>query len=287
MIRAAIYVPNFGEYADPAVFLRLARATEASGWDGLFVWDHVLVAPDWGVPIADAWTLLAGAATVTERIRLGPLVTPLPRRRPWVVARQAVTLDWLSGGRLILGAGLGAPADAEFAAFGEDPDPGVRAEKLDEALAILVGLWSGDEFSWSGRHFRLAPMRFEPPPIQRPRIPLWIGGYWPHRAAFERAARWDGVFPASRHTDATGEPIPLDELAAAVGVIRGARPGSALDGYEVVVMGESPSDRGAAAAMVAPYVDAGATWWCETLSGRRGELEEMLARVAAGPPRAD
>jgi alkanesulfonate monooxygenase SsuD/methylene tetrahydromethanopterin reductase-like flavin-dependent oxidoreductase (luciferase family) len=281
-MRAGINVPNFGDYADPQVFVRLARATEEAGWDGLFVWDHVLVDPDWGLPIADPWVLLAAAAMVTDRIRIGPMVTPLPRRRPWVVARQATTLDHLSGGRLVLGAGLGAPPDAEFAAFGEDPDAAVRAAKLDESLGILAGLWSGEPFSWTGRHYRLEPMRFAPEPLQRPRIPIWLAGYWPHRTAFERAARWDGVFPASRHTDETGEPIPLDELVRVLEVIRGARGGS-LDSFDVAVMGESPSDS-SAAQLLRPYADLGTTWWLETLSGRRGDLDEMLARVAVGPP---
>ena len=283
-MRHAVNVPNFGEYADPHVFVRLARETEAASWDGLFVWDHLLVDPAWGVPIADAWVLLAAAATVTERIRLGPMVTPLPRRRPWVVARQAVTLDHLSRGRLTLGAGIGAPPDAEFGAFGEEMSAPVRAEKLEEALAILVGLWSGREFSWPGRHFQLGPMRFEPLPFQRPRIPIWLAGSWPKRRALRRAARWDGLFPTSRHTDETGEPMPLDELAAILEVLRDARPDGSLDGYDVVVMGESPADAASAAALIGPYAAAGATWWCETISGRRGSLDEMLARVAVGPP---
>ena len=282
-MRYAINVPNFGDYADPATFLRLARRAEAAGWDGLFVWDHVLVDPDWGVPIADPWALLAAAGAVTRRIRLGPMVTPLPRRRPWIVARQASTIDHLTGGRLTLGVGMGAPPDAEFAAFGEDSDPAVRARKLDEGLAILDGLWSGAPFAHAGTEFHLQRMRFEPVPLQRPRIPIWVGGYWPHREALVRAARWDGVVPASRVTDATGQTMPVKELAAVLDVIRRAR--GSLDNYAVMVMGRTPPELDAASSIVEPLRAVGATWWSELLSGWRGSLTEMEERVAAGPPR--
>jgi alkanesulfonate monooxygenase SsuD/methylene tetrahydromethanopterin reductase-like flavin-dependent oxidoreductase (luciferase family) len=283
-MRFALNVPNFGEYADPRTFVRLAREAEVAGWDALFVWDHLLVDPDWGVPIADPWVLLSAAAAVTERIRLGPMVTPLPRRRPWDVARQSVTLDRLSDGRLTLGVGLGAPPEADFEAFGEESDLRVRAEKLDEALAIIDGLWTDAPFEFVGARYRLARMRFSPGPVQRPRIPIWVAGYWPHRGPFRRAAAWDGVVPASRVTDETGAPIPVEELKAVLDVIRQARGSDGLEGYDVVVAGGTPSDRDAAAAIVAPYAAAGATWWSEGLNGWRGTLEEMEARLRAGPP---
>lgn len=283
-MRYAINVPNFGEYADPETFVGIARDAEAAGWDALFVWDHILIDPDWNVPIADPWILLAAAATVTERIRLGPMVTPLPRRRPWVVARQTVTLDHLSGGRLTMGVGLGAPPEAEFSAFGEEPDTAVRAAQLDEGLAVLTGLWSGEAFSFRGTHYRLEPMRFAPRPCQAPTIPVWVAGYWPHRAAFRRAARWQGVFPASRVTEETGAPMPLDELAAVLDVIRAARGPAGLDGFDVMVTGGTPSDTSEALEIVAPYRDAGVTWWSEGLNGWRGPLPEMMDRLRAGPP---
>lgn len=281
-MRYAINVPNFGDYADPHTFVRLAAEAEGAGWDGLFVWDHILVEPDWGVPTADPWILLAAAATVTHRIRLGPMVTPLPRRRPWVVARQAVTLDHLSDGRLIMGVGLGMPAEAEFGAFGEDPSTRVRAQKLDEGLAILEGLSSGELFSHAGTHYRLEPMRFLPPARQRPRIPVWVAGWWPHRRAFRRAALWDGVFPASTVTEETGEPIPLGELEAVLDVVRQAR--GDLRGFDVMVAGGTPADPGRAEEIIGPYREAGVTWWSEGLNGWRGPLEEMEERLRAGPP---
>jgi alkanesulfonate monooxygenase SsuD/methylene tetrahydromethanopterin reductase-like flavin-dependent oxidoreductase (luciferase family) len=284
-MRYAINVPNFGDYADPATFVRLAHEAETAGWDGFFVWDHILVERDWGVPLADPWILLSAAASVTSRIRLGPMVAPLPRRRPWVVARQAVTLDHLSEGRLVLGVGLGMPAEAEFAAFGEDPSPRVRADKLDEALAIVEGLGSGETFSHAGTHYQLEPMRFLPASRQRPRIPVWVAGWWPHRAAFQRAARWDGVFPASTVTEETGQPIPTDELNAILHTVRDARGERGLEGFDVMVGGGTPAEAALAEEVIGPYREAGVTWWSEGLNGWRGSLEEMEERLRAGPPR--
>ncbi len=286
-MRFAVDVPNFGEYADPQTFMRLAREAEAAGWDALFVWDHILIDPAWSVPIADPWILLAGAAAVTDRIRLGPMVTPLAQRRPRVVARQAVTLDRLSGGRLTLGVGLGAPANAEFVAFGEASDSRIRARSLDEGLAILSGLWSGTPFAHAGERYRLEQMTFQPPPIQRPRSPIWVAGYWPGRAPFLRAARWDGVFPASKVTEESGKPIPLEDLEGVLSVIREERRSDSLDGFDVAITGTTPAEASEARQIVEPYVGAGVTWWCEGLSGWRGSLAEMEERVRAGPPRID
>lgn len=286
-MRHAINVPNFGDYADPATFVALAGTAEEAGWDAVFVWDHILGATDWKVPIADPWVLLAAAAAVTSRIRLGPMVTPLPRRRPWVVARQAATLDHLSEGRLTLGVGLGHPPEAEFTAFGEDPDAVVRARRLDEGLAILEGLWSGEPFAHRGEAFRLEEMTFLPRPVQRPRPPIWVAGYWPHRAPMRRAARWDGVVPLSAALVESdpGAPIPLHELDAVVAVVRAERGQRGLEGFDVVVNGTLPDDPGEAADLHARYSDVGATWWSENVNGWRGSVPEMLDLVRRGPPR--
>ena len=174
-MRYGISIPNFGDWADPRTMVGLARDAEAAGWDGFFLWDHIRFTAT-PVPVQDPWVLLSAIAAHTERLILGPMVTPLPRRRPWVVARQAVSLDHLSNGRVLLGIGIGEPVDLEYAAFGEDPDRKVRAEKLDEALAIIAGLWSGEEFSFTGVHYRLEPMRFAPRPVQQPRIPIIVAG---------------------------------------------------------------------------------------------------------------
>ena len=161
-MRCGVWVPNFGDYADPAEIRGLARDAEASGWDGLFLWDHAH--REETVPTADPWVLLAAVACATRRLRLGTLVTPVPRRRPWKLAREVTTLDHLSGGRVVLGVGLGSPADAEFARLGEDPDARVRARKLDEGLEVLEGLFGARPFSYRGEHFRFQG------PSQGPRV---------------------------------------------------------------------------------------------------------------------
>lgn len=285
-MRFAINVPNFADYANPAAFVRLVREAEGAGWDAVFIWDHILVDASWRTPIADPWVLLAAAASATSRIRLGPMVTPLPRRHPWVVARQLVTLDHLSAGRAIFGAGLGHPPEAEFEAFGLEPSLRTRAEQLDEGLAVLDGLMSGRRFSFSGRHYQLQQMTFLPQPVQRPRPPIWLAGYWPRRPPFVRAARWDGVAPLSLALSETApdQPIPVEELQGVLAIIREERADRGMEGYDVVVGGSLPSDSLAARELVARYDEAGATWWSEGVNHWRGSVDEMLRLVAAGPP---
>ena len=195
-MRFAIHVPNFGDFQDLRATATLARDAEAAGWDGFFLWDHLQYGKRTSHPTVDPWVCLAAIATQTQRIRLGPLVTPIPRRRRWKLARETVSLDHLSGGRLILGVGLGFPPDAEFASFGEDPDARTRAQKLDEGLDVLTGLWSGKPFAYAGQQVRVQQTRFRPPSLQQPRIPIWVAGSWGKATApFRRAARWDGVCP--------------------------------------------------------------------------------------------
>jgi alkanesulfonate monooxygenase SsuD/methylene tetrahydromethanopterin reductase-like flavin-dependent oxidoreductase (luciferase family) len=282
-MRYGIYLPNFGDYGDPATLVDLARQTEAAGWDGFFLWDHLqLFDPAFAVPVVDPWVALSAIATVTEHIRLGPLVTPLARRRPWKLARETVSLDRLSGGRLILGVGLGEPAETEFAWFDEDADPAVRAAKLDEGLAVLAGLWSGRPFSFAGEHFQVRETVFLPTPVQTPRIPVWVAGYWPNRAPMRRAARWDGVFPADAASGGM-RPLSPDALRQVLAYIRDRR--GTVEPFDAVLMGETPGDdRPAARAIVAPYAEAGLTWWLEALHGYRGPLEATRERIAQGPP---
>src|SRR5262245_417705 len=193
-MRFGLIVQMTGSLGYPQPLARLAREAEAAGWDGFFIWDVFGGAVDARPPIADPWIALAGIATVTERVRLGPMVTPLPRRRPWKVAREATSLDQLSGGRLILGVGSGG-TPADFADLGEATDPKVLAAMLEEGLQIVTGLWSGDPFHFAGSYYQVRAAQFLPRPIQSPRIPIWVGGGWPRTAPFRRAARWDGVFP--------------------------------------------------------------------------------------------
>jgi hypothetical protein len=177
-------LPNVREYADPRLLVELAREAEAAGWDGAFVWDHIAREEDPSVPATDPWIAVAAIAARTQRIRLGIMVTPLARRRPWKVAREAVAVDVLCGGRFTLGVGLGGGAQAEFATFGESPDPKVRAELLDEGLAILDGLWSGEPFAFEGTHHTVSGAHFTPRSVQQPRLPIWVAGRWPNRRPF-------------------------------------------------------------------------------------------------------
>jgi alkanesulfonate monooxygenase SsuD/methylene tetrahydromethanopterin reductase-like flavin-dependent oxidoreductase (luciferase family) len=276
-------LPNVREYADPRLLMELAAEAEAAGWDGVFVWDHIAREEDPSVPATDPWIALAAMAVRTQRVRLGSMVTPLARRRPWKVAREAVALDVLSGGRFILGVGLGGGAQAEFAAFGESPDPRVRAELLDEGLTILDGLWSGEPFTFEGTHHRVSGAQFTPRPVQEPRIPIWVAGRWPNRRPFRRAARWDGVFPVFEGMGFEQVATP-EQLAEVVSYTRSHRPDgdAAFDvALECFSAGE---DRTADAALAATYADAGLTWWIEALGWFRGPLEAMRERVRRGPP---
>ena len=279
-MKFAIDIPNFGAFADPHLTAEVAREAESAGWDAVWVWDHVW--RDEGVPYADPWILMAAIALATTRVRIGPMVTPLPRRRPWIVAREAVTLDRLSGGRFTLGVGLGAPLK-EFAAFGEVEDPKIRAAKLDEGLEIVARCWSGERFSFRGEHYNLDDVQFLPVPVQ-PRIPIWAAATWPVRAPFRRAARLDGTWPLRR--DAEGKAAPLQpndirEVVALIGELR-----TSPDPFDILVHGVTPADDPAAAAeTVGALAEAGATWWTERTNTARGTFEVMRERILAGPPR--
>lgn len=279
-MRYGISVPNFGEYYQPGVLAKLAQETEEAGWDGFFLWDHMLFVNDLHLDVVDPWVALTAVAMSTSRIRLGTLVTPVARRRPWKLARETVSLDHLSNGRLILGVGLGHPPEDEFSLFGEDADAKVRAKKLDEGLDVLVGLWSGEPFTYQGEHYQISPTTFLPRPIQSPRIPVWVAGYLPHKAPFRRAARWDGVCPGGWWDDT---PMSPDDLRALLGEISGYRTSGGT--FDVTYSGETPlGDRSQASSIVAPWAEAGVTWWIEGFSSQRGTLEETRARVRQGPP---
>jgi alkanesulfonate monooxygenase SsuD/methylene tetrahydromethanopterin reductase-like flavin-dependent oxidoreductase (luciferase family) len=278
-LRFAVGVPNLGPFANPRGIVDLARAAEAAGWDAFFLWDHMTYRPPWQ-PIVDPWVVLGAVALSTERMRLGAMVTPLARRRPWKVARESATLDILSGGRLVFGAGLGAPP-LEFSSFGEDADRKVRAEKLDEALEIIAGLWSGRPYSFRGTHHTVQDVEFTPVPIQRPRVPVWIGGRWPNRAPFRRAARWDGVFPTIPRSDADRIMTP-DILRAVVDYTLSYR--TSDEPFDVIAEGVTPAGR-VGAEVVEPFEAAGLTWWIEVPSSPREPAEILRRRVEEGPPR--
>jgi alkanesulfonate monooxygenase SsuD/methylene tetrahydromethanopterin reductase-like flavin-dependent oxidoreductase (luciferase family) len=272
--------PNVREYADPQLLVDIADEAETAGWDGVFVWDHIAREEDPSVPATDPWIAVAGMAVATQRVRLGIMVTPLARRRPWKVAREVVALDALSDGRFTLGVGLGGGAQAEFAAFGEEADARVRGELLDEGLAILDGLWSGDAFSFEGTHYRVSGAHFMPRSVQTPRVPVWVAGRWPNRRPFPRAARWDGVFPVFEGV-ASGEMATPEQLAEAVSYTRAQR----VDDRVLDVALECVSASGNGAALTEPYARAGLTWWVEALGWFRGPLDPCRERVRQGPPR--
>jgi alkanesulfonate monooxygenase SsuD/methylene tetrahydromethanopterin reductase-like flavin-dependent oxidoreductase (luciferase family) len=267
-----VTVPNIGELDR---LLTMGREAEAAGWDGFFLWDHIRFSDVFAVPVHDPWVALAALAATTSRIRLGPMVTPVARRRPWKLARETVTLDHLSHGRLVLGAGLGFPPEVEFGSFGEPTGERERSEILDEGLAILDRLWSGEPVTFHGRHLEIEGVTFLPRPVQRPRIPVWIAGMWPNRAPFRRAARWDGVFPIAM---SGREPCPItpDAFADAIRFTRSHRGSDApFDAVVSRAPGTEPGD----------YEAAGATWWLLTAEEGQGWEDTILGAIRDGPPR--
>jgi alkanesulfonate monooxygenase SsuD/methylene tetrahydromethanopterin reductase-like flavin-dependent oxidoreductase (luciferase family) len=282
-MRYAVGIPNVGDYGEPRLLVELARDAESAGWDAVLLWDHVAYRRR-GWPVADPTVTLTAIAAATSRVRIGMLAAAIPRRRPWKLARETATLDVLSGGRLILGAGLGSQAVEEYGAFGEDGDAHARAARLDEGLAILTGLWTGAPSSHDGRAYRVAETVFLPRPDQVPRIPVWIAGRWPNRPPFRRAAHWDGVVPTHAGVDHAGTmtPAQLDEI---VRYTLAHRP-AGLGQLEVVAEGHTGGrDRTADHDRVAALQAAGLTWWVEKLGWFHGPVEVARARVRAGPPR--
>lgn len=258
-----------------------AVLAERAGWDGVFVWEAA-----YGV---DAWTLLGAMAMRTARVRLGTMLTPLPWRRPWKVASQALTLDQLSGGRAVLAVGLGYPA-SNRAAAAEPADRRTRAARLDEGIAIVSGLWAG-HVRFAGRHHDVAlgaaeHLQHIAPPIRRPRIPIWVVGAWPRPKSMRRALRCDGLLPVCMDERGPRPTAPDDirAMRAWLDEQGGTRPG-----FDIVMEGETPADDPAkAAAIVAPWAAAGCTWWLDArwaLPHHAPErMRQVRERLAAGPP---
>jgi alkanesulfonate monooxygenase SsuD/methylene tetrahydromethanopterin reductase-like flavin-dependent oxidoreductase (luciferase family) len=245
-VRRGLFLAPFDELVDPRVLVEIAMRAESHGWDGVFLWDHI----SYRAPVravADPWVALSAIAARTERLRLGPMVTPLSRRRVQKVARETVTLDHLSGGRLTLGVGLGSDRNDELEPYGEVVDPRERARLLDDGLRRLASFWGGE---------------FEPRPVQQPRIPVWVAGRWPHRRPVERATSWDGLFPI----DLPGAEA-LAELAAEIG-----QPDRPFDLVVEIAPGQE----------VRPWRDAGATWVL-TGFGRQPRADEVREAIDGGP----
>jgi alkanesulfonate monooxygenase SsuD/methylene tetrahydromethanopterin reductase-like flavin-dependent oxidoreductase (luciferase family) len=243
-----LFIAPFDELVDPRVMAGVAAAAEERGWDGLYVWDHIIYREPVRA-VADPWIVLSAIASATSKLRLGPLVTPLARRRVQKLARETATLDLLSGGRLTLGVGLGSDNSGELGPFGEELDPRKRAVLLDDGLDRLAAMWGGE---------------FEPAPVQQPRIPVWVAARWPNRRPVRRAVRWDGLFPIEMPG-----PEALAELAQETAEARGGEP---FDLVAEIAPGEDPG----------PWAQAGATWVL-TGFGRQPRLAAVREAIAAGP----
>jgi alkanesulfonate monooxygenase SsuD/methylene tetrahydromethanopterin reductase-like flavin-dependent oxidoreductase (luciferase family) len=279
-LRFGLDISPIGTWGDPRTLAELAALAERSGWDGVFVEEYIFH-PD-GLDAYDAWIALAAIALATERIRLGTMVTPLPRRHPWKVAAEAMTIDRLSGGRMILAVGFGDPSSPDNAALDGPADARIRGELLDEALVVIDGLWRGEPLHHQGGRFHVEGAALRPQPVQRPRIPIWVGGQYTRRRPRERALRWDGsclyrVEPPDWE-DLT--PADVGELRALAREQRGCD-----EGFDIVVGGrERREDERAERRYVAELEAAGATWWQEWVAPST-PLHAVRDYVAAGPLR--
>jgi alkanesulfonate monooxygenase SsuD/methylene tetrahydromethanopterin reductase-like flavin-dependent oxidoreductase (luciferase family) len=273
-------------YGDARTTADLAYEAEQAGWDGFFVWE-----PVWGI---DAWVALTAAAMQTSRIRLGTMLTPIARMRPWKLASETATLDNLSHGRVVLAVGLGA-VDSGFEAFGEVTDRKTRAELMDEGLDILTGLWRGQPFKYSGQHYHIQETEFfpPPPPVQKPRIPIWVVGAWPSEKSMRRVLRYDGLLPqvlkpirATKHQAQQAGP---DAIRAMRTYIEANRTESTP--FDIVVEGQTPGrGKRAARAILLPWLDAGATWWNEAMWDAMSQpdgAKAVLKRIRQGPPQIE
>jgi alkanesulfonate monooxygenase SsuD/methylene tetrahydromethanopterin reductase-like flavin-dependent oxidoreductase (luciferase family) len=287
-MRYGLAISSAGACGDAHTLGELAHLAEQAGWDGVFLEDYIVWQGHQDVPTYDPWIALAAVALRTERIRLGTMVTPLSRRRPWKLARETVTLDHLSNGRLILGVGLGdmCTNDVSFTHFGEVTDATQRAKMLDEALDVLVGLWSGQPFSYRGEYYHVNEVTLLPRLVQTPRIPIWVGGGWPLKGPTQRAVRWDGSC-MYKHT--YGEPWKdwtPDDVRSLRAFIDGQR--AASTPFDIALGGRPRSeDWERDRALIRSLAEAGATWWIEYLPPGMGGLDAMRACIERGPLRIE
>ncbi len=282
-MKFGISISNLGIYSDFDGLIALAQDAEEAGWNGLFAWDHMLHKPRADSRVIDPWIALAAVAAHTKKMKLGPMVTPLARRRPWKVARESVSLDHLSKGRLILGVGLGSVVNQDFERFGEETDSAIRGEKLDESLKILQGLWKGEPFDFSGKHYRIKEGTvFQPKPYgQRDRIPIWVGGgRWSWRMKpFRRAARFEGSIP--EFSNRSGEKVAkyFENLAEYVGRHR-----ENLEGFDFITLGKAPRSKRKLREFFEPILESRITWWVERVYSWKGDLNQIRSKVREGPP---
>lgn len=294
-MKYGVTLPNLGVGDDPRILADMAREAEDAGWDGVFVWDAPYMPVDYSQELRavhEAWIALALMAERTERVVLGTLITPLAWRIPWLVARQALTLDRLSGGRFVLSVGLGH-VEGDRTPFGDETDRRARARMLDEALEVMAGLWSGEAFSFDGKHYSVENMGFLPRPIRSLRLPVWVVGAWhrdpsawPLKRSLRRALRWHGVLPFIFGTEANTQATP-DDLRVMTEWIAGERSEPIDIVWEAVSL---KGDGTGAADVVRPWAEAGATWWLEAvwweMYRKPGDPSEMRRLINLGPPRA-
>ncbi|HKT22756.1 MAG TPA: LLM class flavin-dependent oxidoreductase [Nitrososphaerales archaeon] len=262
--------------------VKLASEAEEAGWDGVFYYDDIYA--DSKTEMSAAWPTMAAMAVTTKKIRIGSLLTAVGRRRPWELARESVTVDLLSNGRLILPTGLGWAGDGAYTKAGMPADRKVRAEMLDEGLEILDGLWSGKPFSYDGKHNHIARMKFIPRPVQKPRIPIWVVGAWGRPKSMRRVLKYDGLIPVIKGPDGSHQDVAPSDIAQMrkyVAENRYVKRNMRKD-FDIIKDGETPASRGKARDVVGPFAEAGATWWMETMWGHEGT--EVRSRITAGPP---
>lgn len=278
-MKFGLMLPNKGRtYGDVNLLVELALNAEQAGWEGFFLWDHIGGGGD--APVVDPWICLGAIAGQTHSMRLGTMVTPLARRRPWKVAREIVTLDHLSHGRAVLGVGVGDMINKDFKAFGETASPRLRARMLDEGLEIIAGLQSGRPFHYAGKHYQIKQAMFKPAAVQAPRIPVWVAAHWPFKRPLQRAARWDGVLPRQWSAGPI-TPAVIGEIAAYIAGRRISDAPFDICKYGLTEGKNLSQER----ALVQEYAVAGATWWIEEVYSGRGTLKQIQQRIAAGPPR--
>lgn len=280
-MRYGLDISPVGDWGNPRIVAELARLAEQSGWDGVFVEDYVFFHD--GSDAYDPWITLAAIALATERITLATMVTPLPRRRIWKVAAEAMTIDHLSGGRMALGVGLGDPNSADNRAVGEASDDRTRAEILDESLKVLAMLWTGEPVTFHGDHVTITEATMRPRPVQRPRIPVWVGGCYQRRGPRERAMRWDGACLYAIPPDQGWRDLTADDVR---NLRTKARVRRGDDDFTILVGGRSrQDDRAAELRYVTDLARAGANWWHEYIAPNT-PLETVRARITEGPTRA-
>ena len=282
-MKYGLVLPLSGIDGNVEKLVEFAYIAEQEGWEGLFLEDYIMYWGQANAPTYDPWLTLTAIALRTRQMRLGITVTPLSRRRPWKLVKECVTLDHLSNGRVILGFGLGDEQDKSFGGFGEVTDAKQRAEMLDEGLDILDALMNEQAVNYQGKHYQVNGITLLPKPVQEPRIPIWIGGFWPRKAPALRAARWDGFCPA-RLQDENGngyiKPSDIRDIKAFIAPYR-----TSSTSFDLVVGGNSPGDDPAKArAHVEEFIEAGATWWVEFVLPGVGEADEALTRIKQGPP---